>query len=150
MAFASNDTYDRALLQAELQRDEGVQDVMYRDTRGFWTVGVGHCLSIPQSQFTISALFQDDTNGAEAALDAKWPWWRNLSQVRQRVMMGLMFNMGTGTLSGFPKFLAAMESGDWQTASAELGNSAYAREVGQRCIRYQYMIENDTTEPGEV
>jgi len=143
-------SYDLGVLRQELERDEGVRPSMYKDTRGFWTVGVGHNLSIPQSTFTINALFQNDVNGCEASLDLHWPWWRKLDGVRQRVMLGLMFNLGSSGLASFVHFLAAMEVGDWATASAQLGESLYARQVGQRAVRYQYMIVNGATEPGTV
>jgi lysozyme len=148
--FVSKDTYDRAALEAELQRDEGVVYTMYKDTRGFWTIGVGHNLSITQSQFTVDALFTDDCNGAEASLDAHWPWWRNLDQIRQRVMLNMMFNLGSSGLSEFPKFLAAMQSGDWATAAAEMQDSLWWSQVGQRAVRLQYMVLNGALMPDTI
>ena len=139
-AFAPNDTYGRFTLQLELQADEGVSHTMYKDTRGFWTVGVGHNLSIAQSQFTISALFEDDCNGAEASLDAHWPWWRNLDPVRQRVMLNMMFNMGAAGLGEFVHFLAAMEAGAWSEAATQMMASAWATEVGDRATRLRDMV----------
>lgn len=148
--FVSNDTYDRATLQAELTRDEGSKNTMYKDTRGYWTIGVGHNLSIPQSDFTISALFEDDCNGAEASLDLRWPWWRNLDQVRQRVLLNMDFNLGGAGLAQFPKFLAAMQVGDWKTAAAEMQDSAWWSQVGARAQRLQYMVLNGAVQPGTV
>jgi lysozyme len=138
--FVSNDTYGRAVLQEELQDDEGVRSTMYQDSRGFWTVGVGHNLSIPQSEFTISALFEDDCNGAEASLDLHWPWWRQLDPVRQRVMLNMMFNMGAAKLAEFVHFLAAMEVGDWPEAAAQMIPSPWATQVGARATRLRDMV----------
>lgn len=132
--------YDIGVLRDELERDEGVRADMYKDTRGNWTVGIGHNLSIAQNTFTVDALFQNDINGCEASLDLHWPWWRQLDTVRQRVMLNMIFNMGSGTLGTFPKFLAAMQAGNWMTAGAEMMNSAWAHEVGQRAVRLHQMV----------
>jgi len=149
-AFVSKDTYDKTALEAELIRDEGSRSVMYKDTTGNWTIGIGHNMSIAQTQYTIDALFQNDLNGCESSLDLHWPWWRNLDQVRQRVLLNMVFNLGSAGLSGFPKFLAAMQAGDWTTAAAEMQDSRWFTQVGQRAVRLQYMVLNGTVEPGTV
>lgn len=146
----TNDTFGASALIQELARDEGVRQDVYTDTTGHLTLGIGHNLSITQSQFTVQALFQDDCSGAEASLDVHWPWWRNLDQVRQRVMLNLMFNLGSGGLSGFPKFLAAMKVGAWTTAAAELQDSLWFSQVGQRAVRLQYMTLHGVTLPGQA
>lgn len=132
--------YDIGMLRSELERDEGVRTRMYQDSRGFWTVGIGHNLSIDQNDFTVNTLFQNDVNGCEASLDLHWPWWRGLDPVRQRVMLNMVFNMGSRTLAQFPKFLAAMQAEDWLTAGQEMLNSAWAREVGARATRLHQMV----------
>ena len=142
--FVSNDTYDRAVLQAELEQDEGVRSTMYQDSRGFWTVGIGHNLSIPQSKFTIAALFEDDCNGAEASLDSRFPWWRQLDPVRQRVMLNMLFNLGGAALAGFPRFLEAMEAGNFEEAAVQMMDSEWAKQVGARATRLRDMVLTGT------
>ena len=44
----------------------------------------------------------------------------------------MAFNMGTNGLLKFKKTLALIESGDYQTASAEMLNSRWAKQVGSR------------------
>jgi lysozyme len=65
-------------------------------------------------------------------LDRNIPWWRQLSPVRQEQMLNLVFNMGWGGLSGFKRFLAAMEAGQWRQAVAELQDSRWWGQVGRR------------------
>ncbi len=133
-------TFDAAVLREELNRDEGLRTSVYKDTRGFLTVGVGHNLSIPQNSYTIDALYQNDVNGCVASLNLNFPWWINLDPVRQRVMMSLMFNMGSGTLRTFNTFLSLMEAGDYTAAADDLKTTAWAREVGDRATRLEQLL----------
>jgi lysozyme len=133
-------TYDPVTLRVELERDEGVRSIPYEDTTGHMTVGIGHNLSITQSPFIITALYQSDINGCEAALDLHWPWWRQLDPVRQRVLMNMVFNLGSTGLSEFPLFLAAMKAGDWHTASIEMMKSKWAPQVKSRATRLRDMV----------
>jgi lysozyme len=146
----TDDTYDLQLLEEELTFDEGRESKMYTDSRGYSTVGVGHNMSIPQSDQTIDALFATDIAGAEASLDATWPWWRQLSPVRQRVMLNMMFNLGHAGLAKFPLFLTAMRDGQWTEAGLQLSTSAWRDQVGMRAVRLIYMVENNETMKGAV
>ncbi|MGR9580626.1 glycoside hydrolase family protein, partial [Pandoraea sputorum] len=67
-------------------------------------------------------------------------WWRSLDPVRQRVLMNMAFNM-QGKLLGFRNFLAAAQRGDWARASAEMLDSLWARQVGDRSKRLAKMME---------
>jgi lysozyme len=131
--MAGDDTYDGAQLLAELTEDEGKRVHGYVDTRGNITVGIGRnltgsCLSDDE----IMLLYDNDVAAAAGALDFSAPWWRSLPANAQRVMVNLCFNMGWATLSGFHLFLHAMQTGDWAGAAAQLKNSAWWAEVGER------------------
>src|SRR6476659_583197 len=91
---AATVTYDRELLAAELRRDEGVRRKPYVDTTGHLTVGVGRNLdAIGLDDAEIALLLEHDIARAEADLDLRWPWWRDLDPVRQRVMCNMAFNL---------------------------------------------------------
>jgi lysozyme len=138
--FVTKDTYVRADLEPELTSDEGKVYTVYVDSTGHMTVGVGHNLSISQSEFVVDALLQCDINGAEAALDLYAPWWRQLDPVRQRVLMNMEYNMGWGSLKGFPKFLAAMQANNWPEAAVQMMDSLWAKQVGARATRLRDMV----------
>ena len=59
-------------------------------------------------------------------------WISKMDKIRQGVIVELCFNMGLGRLKGFKKMLAACERGDYETASVEMLDSLWARQVGQR------------------
>ncbi|MCQ8279840.1 glycoside hydrolase family protein [Acetobacteraceae bacterium KSS8] len=122
--------YDPAALRVLLTRQEGNRSVMYTDTTGNKTVGIGHNMSIAQSAFVIDALYSCDVTGSEKSLDAHLPWWRSLDPVRQAALMDLMFNMGWGSLGTFTNTLRAFSQGNYDAAANGLLNSLWARQVG--------------------
>jgi lysozyme len=111
----------------------------YQDSRGFWTIGVGHCIDRCIAGAGISApvsaqLLEQDIARAELDLDYHLPWWRELTDVRQRVLLNMAFNLGDRLL-GFRKALTAMQGGDWSTAATEMLDSQWAAQVGPRAQR---------------
>jgi lysozyme len=70
-----------------------------------------------------------------------------LDDVRQRVLANMCFNMGIGKLLGFKNFLVAVQAKDWTKAVAEMKNSAWFKQVGQRAVRLASMMESGN-DPG--
>lgn len=135
---------DMELMVAQLTSEEGTVPYAYPDSRGYLTIGVGHCIDkrlgckLPPN--FIQQLLEWDINAAVADLDNSMPWWTGLDEVRQRVMVDMCFNMGLDTLQGFKKFLAAMQAGAWATAAAEMQDSAWWGQVKGRAVRLQQMV----------
>lgn len=133
-------TYDRSALLAQLKIDEGMKLFPYRDPVGALTIGIGHNLDANGIDIaTAEALCDSDVARAEMSLDAKIPWWRNMTDARQQGLVNLCFNMGWGDgtrgLSGFRKMLSDLQSGDYDAAANDLLLSKYAAEVGDRAKR---------------
>lgn len=131
-------------LESDLRRDEGVRYNKYKDSRGIVTVGVGHnCESsplpkgfvCPLSDNQVNHLLFVDIHDTFAALDSHLPWWRSMDDVRKRVIANMAFNLGIGKLLGFHNALAAMRSGDYVKAAAEMKDSEWYGEVGDRAVR---------------
>lgn len=127
---------DIALLEKELKRDEGERLFPYVDTVGKTTIGVGRNLTDKGISPEESALLlHNDIQHAMRMLDASLPWWKNLTDARQRVLANMCFNLGITRLRGFRKTLAAMQSGDVETAAREMLDSTWAKQVGARAHR---------------
>ena len=120
-------------LKQLLLKHEGKRNRPYLDTNGFLTVGIGRNLDAnPLSDDEINYLFENDI---KRVLNDCWhhlPWFGDLSQERQYVIIDMVFNLGIGGFLKFKKMLAAIEKEDWQTAAAEMVNSKWAADVGQR------------------
>lgn len=131
-------------LQEQLLRDEGCVLHPYRDSRGFLTIGAGHNLDAKDiSKRAALAILEDDIADAKQGLMGKWPWMRDLSPARLGAFINLAFNIGVGGLSGFKKMLRAAQAGEWEQVAAELLDSKYAAQVGERPQRVAQQLRED-------
>ena len=155
---------DMSAMIRELRRDEGERLTSYIDTEGYWTIGVGilidpkrggdpkpFCVDLrggrtitqEQSSDLLSKAILDKMR----LLDIRIPWWRDLSEVRQRVVLNMAYNIGVEGLMMFKNTLAALKAGDYKrTASGMLG-SKWATQVKARADRLAWMMENDKAYP---
>lgn len=127
-------------LLAFIAENEGLRLKPYQDTVGVWTVGYGHNLNVPISQRAAWQILRDDVEDARNDCLHAFPWFLELSEQRQHAMIDLMFNMGLHRLSGFKKFLAAMELGQYDTAADELVDSRWYEQVKRRGPKIVSMI----------
>lgn len=126
-------------LRAQLIRDEGIVSHAYQDSRGFWTIGVGHLIderkggSLPQA--IIDDILDYDIEKHTNALIKKFPWVADLDPIRQAVLINMAFNLGIDGLAEFTKTLTAVRSGDYESAFMHMLNSKWAIQVGIRATR---------------
>lgn len=158
---------NRERMKAQLLLHEGLRLKSYTCTEGYWTVGVGFNMSargIDSLERIIGRKLGNDLSAvvitrAEAllALDydierfeevipVHFPFYLELDEVRQRVVLDMAFNMGFGTL-GFKNTRKMVEARDWSGAARGMYNSKWARQVGDgpggkkdRCDRLSGMM----------
>ena len=68
-------------------------------------------------------------------------WWLKLDDNRQRVLANMCFNLGYPRLRNFKKFLAALQTGNWEEAAEEMLDSKWAVQVGDRAKRLSKRME---------
>lgn len=136
-------TYNRELLTYELSRDEKVRTKPYKDSVGKLTIGVGRNLDDKGlSKAEINILLNNDINDCESDLDREIPWWRQLSDNRQRVLLNMCFNLGIPRLKGFKNMLRDVQNGLYDQAAVEMTDSLWARQVGGRAVRLAKLMKN--------
>lgn len=124
----------------QLRRDEGVRNKVYNDSRGIPTIGVGRDLrDVGLTDEEVDHLLLNDIGRVRAQL-AQFVWYTELDGVRQGAIENMAFNLGVNGLLHFPHFLAALARQDWTTAAAEMANSVWAQEVGDRATRLEQQI----------
>lgn len=137
-------TYDMDAMVSQLITEEAERFFVYDDATGQAiragshvvgnpTVGIGRNLASEGiTDAEARYLCANDCLARNAMLDRDIPWWRQLSPARQMQIVDLSFNLGEGGLMKFPHFLAAMQAGHWPDAVAELQQSTWWGQVGQR------------------
>lgn len=148
---------DEKKLIAELHRDEGEVLKVYADHLGWLTVGVGHLVDVRKganpAPFGVPLKLGDPITAAQSAellaadiaskaseLDKALPWWRKLSDARQRVLLNMAFNLGTAGLLGFTNTLRMIQGGAYSAASEAMLRSKWATQVGERARRLSEMM----------
>jgi GH24 family phage-related lysozyme (muramidase) len=126
----------------QLRRHEGDRATPYQDSRGNWTVGVGHNMAVPLSWAARDQILRDDVAAAHTAC-LQLPFWSRLSDARQGALLNLTFNEGIGWVGKNPKMYGALEAGDYATAAKELLDGPYKDQVGRRAHELANQLERD-------
>ncbi len=147
------------LLIQELVRDEGEKLVAYDDATGkpvkpgttvvaHVTIGVGRALDVNGITPTESRyLLSNDIDRTLEGLRASLAWFDTLSDVRQRVLCNMAFNVGVNGLLKFHDLMRYCESQQWSLAADEMVDSHWYRQVGERAERLEAMMRTDSAEP---
>lgn len=134
-------------VEAMMIDEEGEKLKMYLDTRGKWTVGVGHNLSDkPISQSVSRMMFMEDLSDAIQDVRHLCSVYDELSRPRQLVLINMAFNLGRARLSKFVHFLDALHRYDWDEAANQILDSEAARDLPSRYGRLSKMMRQDVSE----
>lgn len=129
-----------------LIRDEGVRHEAYRDTRGIWTIGIGHtgpevCAGLVWDDFAIDAAFQLDESAAWQGVQDSLAWFAGLNEPRQAVLISLCFQLGLRGLLEFHATLGALRDEHYADAAAQLLRSDLAKQTPARARREARQLE---------
>lgn len=129
-------------LKTQLERHEGKSLKLYEDSVKKLTVGVGRNIEDRGiSDDECDLMLENDIQLAKADAE-KFPWFHTLDDVRQNVIVELIFNLGLPRFSGFKKAIAAIEQQNYKTAAAELLDSKWSVQVGNRALRLAEMMRS--------
>jgi lysozyme len=136
------DKMDRQRLCQQLRLHEGVEHKPYKCTAGYLTIGVGRNIEERGlSDDEIDFLLDNDVQIVVDELGRTYDWFFDLSEVRQRVIADMVFNLGLPRFSQFKNMIAAIEAEDYVQASNEMMDSRWAEQVGLRASRLAEMME---------
>lgn len=138
------------ILRANLIRHEGWRNQAYRDSEGYWTIGVGHKISNDKSLDASKAEYTDD----EIELQLKWDIeesvmgaynlyddFNSLPVGIKLVLIEMVFNMGLKTVKKFKETLKALHQHHWERMAHEMLDSKWARQVGNRAEYLASIVE---------
>lgn len=121
-------------LEQRLIQNEGKIPYAYQDSLGFWTIGIGICIDKSKggylSEEEMLYLLQNRLNKIRASL-SNYIWFRNLSEVRQEVLIEMAYNLGVNGLLAFKKMISFIEKRDYENAVKEMRSSKWAMQIGK-------------------
>lgn len=119
------------LVEQLISEEEGRERLAYRDSRGYWTIGVGALIdpevtgAFGLCDAAISAQFSHDSLAARS-IASSWPHFSTLNPIRQAVLISMAYQLGNKPL-GWPRFMAALERQDYQDAAVQGADTNWFR-----------------------
>ncbi|KAN0018433.1 hypothetical protein ACTFIU_011049 [Dictyostelium citrinum] len=161
-------------LKEMLKYDEGEKLEMYKDTQGYYSIGIGHLITKegdkdeaikilegeighkvklnsknePEiSSCESQSLFEKDTSVAIQSIENNSTLssiYDDLDSIRQMALANMVFQLGANGVSKFKKSLKLIEEKKWQEASVELKNSTWNNQTPKRSNRVISVFETGT------
>jgi GH24 family phage-related lysozyme (muramidase) len=136
------------ILLHEIQRDEGRQPCVYKDTKGLWTIGDGILVdpTVPGAGLLPEEM-DFITNNRVGKLTpiaihlCGQPMWEKLGAARQRAVLNMLYNLGPIRLAGFKNMFRCFNLGDYTAAASEMKASDWYKETGDRGKRLVTQME---------
>jgi len=134
------DALEFSIIKKVFIADEGEHLKAYTDSKGFWTIGIGHLL--PDDSFNDFEITKDISDTffvadiAQATLDAclllgKKTFY-SLNLARRIAVLTLAFTLGRKKLAKFTETLPAIRFGKWEKAAELLLKTKWAEDVDPR------------------
>ena len=137
---------DIGKLRDELKIDEGVKYEIYLDHLSLPTLGVGHLIkdTDPENGLPVGSkieeervneLFDEDIQVTIQECKYLYNDFDDLPEEAQRIIANMMFNLGRPRLSRFLKMKQHVDNRDFVSASEEMKDSKWYRQVTNRAQR---------------
>lgn len=156
--------FNEELFRADLIRDEGKVNTVYRCPAGKNTIAVGRNIddlglsaeelavcnaTLPEilagtriSDAACMYMLDNDIKRCRVELSLHCPWWVDMPEPCQRGLMNMLFNLGWTRLSGFKNMLGALQAGLWNAAADHAADSAWHGQVGKRAERVEGLFRS--------
>lgn len=139
----SKDVHDHFILE------EGMRNKAYLDTRGYWTIGIGHMLG-RDDEFRgmywtdIKALMtlENDIDTAVVLAKDVFPEWDVLPDNVKLALMDMCFNLGN-RFRQFKQTIRLIHNGRYKEAAESAAQSLWARQVPNRARRVLKILAGD-------
>jgi lysozyme len=129
--------------------EEGYRNKSYRDSRGFWTIGIGHFLgtdnafaNIKWTDEKIGEVFENDLDKSLATAKEIFPEYNTLPENVQLAILDMIFNLGPGGYRKFKQTIRLIHEGRFVEAAQSASQSAWARQVPNRAARVCKLLSN--------
>ena len=135
------DLQDRQRLIDQLISHEDLRLKPYRCPAGNLTIGVGrnldaHGISRAEAMLMLKNDIERSVKEAHRIVSG----FQSLDEVRQAVLIDMIFNLGATRFMQFKKFLTAIADTDFSTAAFAMEESRWCGQVGERCFRLSEMM----------
>lgn len=131
-------------IRKQLELDEGRVRWVYKDSLGYWTIGVG-CLVDERKggglrDNEIDFIFSNRLSEVLAEMSTRLPWTARLDDARKGALANMCFQMGVDGLMGFPHMLQSLQAMNYNAAYQECLDSDWHKQTPNRCEKVARQI----------
>lgn len=124
---------------------EGLRQVAYKDSRGRWTIGLGHTPAVEGEKWSLdtcfSVFFNDVNSIGVQPVNTNLPWSSSMSTIRHWVNINASYNMGINDWLQFTEVFSGMQTQDWALAVRGMMDSIwYENQVPDRVNALAYQL----------
>ena len=135
---------DINLTSKVLKVDEGLSLKPYFCTSDKLSIGFGRNIEdMGITEEEAEFLLNNDIKRTTNEVIDNFPWFGGLSDVRQCVVVSMVFNLGLPKFKEFKNTIAAIEQNNFVEAAREMLDSTWAKQVGQRADRLANAMDYD-------
>ncbi|CAH0149635.1 hypothetical protein SRABI106_00415 [Rahnella aquatilis] len=150
-----------------LRFDEGLKLELYKDTEGYWTIGVGSLITKLQSKIEaikiMDKILSRSTNGKITPQESEILFNKGIQNAlrgiqsttlsethkmmdepRRMALMNMVYQLGIAGVLGFRKMINHLNAGNYRAASLEALNSKWARQTPNRARRVTAVMSTGT------
>jgi len=150
-----------------LRFDEGLKLELYKDTEGYWTIGVGSLITKLQSKIEaikiMDKILSRSTNGKITPKESEILFnkgiqnalrgiqsttlsetYNMMDEPRRMALMNMVYQLGIAGVLGFRKMINHLNAGNYRAASLEALNSKWARQTPNRARRVTSVMSTGT------
>jgi lysozyme len=134
-------------LKDQLIAEEGRRNSAYLDTLGIPTIGIGHTgqevyMGLTWTDDQVDDAFDRDVDQKTREVMAALPWFAQLNEPRQAVLLQMAFQLGTVGLLKFANTLAAVHEGRYDDAASGMLKSVWATQTPHRASRLARQMDS--------
>lgn len=122
-----------------LEKEEGNVLHVYTDHLGYLTLGVGRLVDVRKgggiSKEESRYLLNNDMDKFHIECGHRFPWFCDLDQARQQVIVCMAFQLGTDGVAKFSNMISCIKRKDFMKAAQEMIDSKWNEDTPQRCAR---------------
>lgn len=130
------------IIEKQLLKHEGLRLKPYHCPANKLTIGIGRNLEdrgITEQEAKF--LLINDISSIHEKLNYILPFYKDLDDSRQEVLINMAFNLGVAGLLKFKKTLGFIQYTLFKEASQEMLDSRWARQVGNRAIELSNLMK---------
>ena len=123
-------------LSSLIAEDEGFRGRLYKDCKGFNTIGFGFNVDKNDLPKDIAILWLNKLiKGLEKDFFVNLSLWNTLNDARKYVLINMAYHIGIHGVFKFKEMMLALEVADYEQAAKEMKNSEWYVEFTSRASR---------------